>query len=101
MPRYIQGQIDWPQFRHDLRGYQQRESVTGKELARRLHISGAALTRYLNGERTPTAEVFVYALFLMHRSLNDYVSGGPERTHQPRRPPEQTDVCSIRGHASA
>lgn len=94
MPRYIQGQIDWPQFRRDLRGYQERESVTGKELARRLHISGAALTRYLNGERTPTAEVFVYALLLMHRNLNDYVSGGPGRTLPPHQPSMEMGVCA-------
>lgn len=97
MPRYIQGQIDWPQFRRDLRRYQQKESVTGKELARRLHISGAALTRYLNGERTPTAEVFVYALLLMHRNLNNYVLGDPGRTLAPHRPSQQLGVCADSG----
>lgn len=73
MPRYVQGQIDWRRFRHDLRDYQQREALTGRDLARRLHVSSAALTRYSNGERTPTTEVFVYALLLMGRNITDYV----------------------------
>lgn len=80
MPRYLQGQIDWPQFRRDLREYQRREALSGKDMARRLHISSAAFTRYCNGDRTPTSEVFVYALLLMDRDLRAYVPMLPEGT---------------------
>lgn len=79
MPRYVHGQLDWSRFRRDLRTYQEEEALSGKALARRLHVSGAALTRYCNGERTPTSEVFVYALLLMGRDFREYVSPLPDR----------------------
>lgn len=77
MPRYIEGQIDWSRFRRDLREHQQREGLSGQEMARRLHISGAAYTRYCRGERTPTSEVFVYALFMLDKDLRAYVTTIP------------------------
>ncbi|MFC3833326.1 MULTISPECIES: helix-turn-helix domain-containing protein [Deinococcus] len=78
MPRYIEGQIDWGRFRGDLRAYQRREALSGKEMARRLHISGAAYTRYCSGDRTPTSEVFVYALLMLGQDLRTYVPSMPD-----------------------
>lgn len=80
MPRYIQGQLDWPKFRRDLRAYQDAQGLTGPRLAKQLHISTAALTRYYQGNRLPTSEVFAFAVLLMSRELRDYVTAMPSLT---------------------
>lgn len=80
MPRYIQGQLDWSKFRCDLRAYQEAQGLTGPGLAKRLHISTAALTRYYQGDRLPSSEVFAFAVLLMGRELRDYVTAMPSLT---------------------
>lgn len=75
MARYIEGRIDWARFRTDLRRYQRQQDLNSAQLARRLHISATALTRYYAGERLPSSEVFAFSLLLMGRELRDYVIG--------------------------
>ncbi|GGL92964.1 hypothetical protein GCM10010840_33810 [Deinococcus aerolatus] len=80
MARYIAGRIDWDRFRTDLRRYQRQQDLNNAQLARQLHVSAAALTRYHTGERLPSSEVFAFSLLLMGRELRDYVVGWPGAT---------------------
>lgn len=77
MPRYVQGQLDWHQLWQDLQSYQDSHQLTNAALAKQLHISQAALTRYYKGERQPGSDVFAFVILMMGRELRDYVKEFP------------------------